>query len=99
MLADNRLDRLFEGALAEPQGSATSAATEQETLQTTSATLTSPEDLEVGLGLERAERRRIQEGLAALGSIPGRRTVCSAATREARSRDGKHRAVASQLAI
>ena len=70
-LADNRLERLLEGAFAEPQDWDTPAALEEDTSPATSATLLSPEDTEAALGLERSERRRIQAGLATLGFDPG----------------------------
>ena len=64
VLARNRLERL-EGAASEP-----SVPTPAQPTAPTPVVLT-PEELETSLGLERRERRMVQQGLASLGHAPG----------------------------
>ena len=74
VLARARLDRFAgspDNAEAAPQSTAAVATAAQDDPPTPQPSVPTPEAVEAALGLERAERRQIQLGLASLGYDPG----------------------------
>ena len=74
VLARSRLDRLAgspDNAETAPQSTAAVATAAQESSSTPQSSAPTAEAVEASLGLERAERRQIQLGLASLGHDPG----------------------------
>ena len=74
VLARSRLDRLAnspDDAETAPQSTAAVATAAQDDPSTPQPSVPTPEAVEASLGLERAERRQIQLGLASLGHDPG----------------------------
>ena len=74
VLARSRLDRLAgaqDDAESAPQSTAAVATAAQDDPSTPQPSVATAEAVEASLGLERAERRQIQLGLASLGHDPG----------------------------
>ena len=74
VLARSRLDRLAgaqDDAESAPQSTAAVATAARDDPSTPQPSVPTPEAVEASLGLERAERRQIQLGLASLGHDPG----------------------------